>query len=412
MGGQSRPEYDAIVVGARVAGTATAQGLARQGWQVLLLDAAMFPSDTLSTHLLWSDALREFDRLGALGAVLATGAPPIGRMRLTFDHYVNEATIPTIEGYPPLLSVRRLVLDNILLDAARQTPGISFREGVTVTDLVRRDQAVAGVRGVVRGVDAAFVARAMVTIGADGRHSLVARRVGAATYDEVPPLLATYYRYYRGVAPLAESTLEAFRDAEGGFGYLFPADAGYWTLAISLPQREFDAVRRDHERQLAAHIARKTGLRERLAGAEPVSPWRGAGDLENFFRVPHGPGWSLVGDAGHHKDPITARGIADALGHAALLVAALDRSRRGEADWARALGAYQASRDAQARPLYDFTVDRPPAGITPAEWSAYLGQAISDPAFLSRYIGFMATTTTPETFYTASAVREALGMAP
>ncbi|MFN8514240.1 MAG: oxidoreductase, partial [Chloroflexia bacterium] len=66
-------EYDAIVVGARVAGSATALGLARRGWRVLLIDGATFPSDTLSTHLLWSDALREFDRLGMLGEILATG---------------------------------------------------------------------------------------------------------------------------------------------------------------------------------------------------------------------------------------------------------------------------------------------------------------------------------------------------
>jgi flavin-dependent dehydrogenase len=305
-----------------------------------------------------------------------------------------------------LLSVRRVVLDDLLLGAARRETGVTVREGIAVTELLRERGAVAGVRGVARGTGEPFLARAAVTIGADGRHSTVARGVGAAEYDAVPPLLATYYRYFRGVAPLASPTLEAFRDAAGGFCYLFPCDAGYWTVAISFPQAEFDAVRRDHEAQLTAHIARKPGLPDRLAGAEPASPWRGAGDLANFFRVPFGPGWALVGDAGHHKDPITARGIADALRHAALLADALDRARRGASDWPTALGEFQAARDAQARALYDFTVDRPPAGVAPDDWSAYLGRALTDPAFLGRYIGFMATTTPPETFYTAVAVRE------
>jgi 2-polyprenyl-6-methoxyphenol hydroxylase-like FAD-dependent oxidoreductase len=405
----SAHEYDAIVVGARVAGSATALGLAKRGWRVLLLDGATFPSDTLSTHLLWSDALREFDRLGVLSEILATDAPPIGRIRLAFGEYANEAPIPTTAGYPPLLSVRRVVLDALLLAAVRRQAGITTLEGITVAELLRDGETVAGVRGVTRGSGEPLLARAGVTIGADGRHSTIVREAGAAEYDPVPPLLATYYRYYRGITPLTTPTLEAYRDASGGFCYLFPCDAGYWTLAISFPQAEFAAVRRDHDAQLAAHIARKPGLPERLAGVEAATPWRGAGDLTNFYRAPFGPGWALVGDAGQHKDPITARGIADALRHAALLTAALDRVRRRESDWQTALGAYQAERDAQSRPLYDFTVDRPPADVAPTDWSAYLGRTLADPTFLSRYIGFMATTTPPEDFYTAHAVHETLG---
>jgi 2-polyprenyl-6-methoxyphenol hydroxylase-like FAD-dependent oxidoreductase len=407
----SATEYDAIVVGARMAGSATALGLARRGWRVLLLDAATFPRDTLSTHLLWSDALREFDRLGVLGDVLATDAPPIGKIQLAFGEYSNEAPIPTIDDYPALLSVRRVVLDQILLDAAWNTAGITVQEGVTIAELLREGEAVVGVRGVARGTGESFLAQAPLTIGADGRHSAVARNVGATEYDAVPPLLATYYRYFRGVPSLAAPTLEAYRDAAGGFCYLFPCDAGFWTLAISFPQGEFDAVRRDHEAQLAGHIARKLGLTERLTDAEPATPWRGAGDLANFYRTPFGTGWALVGDAGHHKDPITARGIADALRHAALLTAALDRTRRGEADWPTALGEYQAARDTQSRPLYNFTVDRVPVGVAPTDWSTYLGQTLTDANFLSRYVGFMATTTPPESFFTAAAVREALGAA-
>src|SRR5262245_15905280 len=110
-----RYDYDAIVVGARVAGAATTIGLARRGWRVLLLDAATFPSDTLSTHLLWSDALVCLDSLGALDDLLATGAPPLARIGLAFGSYTNAAPIPTQGDYPPLLSVRRIVLDEIVL---------------------------------------------------------------------------------------------------------------------------------------------------------------------------------------------------------------------------------------------------------------------------------------------------------
>ncbi len=393
--------YDAIVVGARIAGAATALGLARQGARVLLLDAATFPSDTLSTHLLWSDALAALDHLGLLGATLATGAPPIERIRLAFGRYGNEAPIPTQDGLPPLLSVRRIVLDELLLTRVRQTPGITFREGVTVNAITRTAGVVDGIRGTARAGGTAFAAHAGIVIGADGRHSAVARAVGAAEYDVVPPILATYYRYYRGVAPTVPATLEAYRDAEGGFCYLFPCDADLWTLALSFPQADFDQVRRDHETALAAQIARKDGLGARLADAEAVGAWRGAGDLTNFFREAAGPGWALVGDAGYHRDPITGRGIADALRTAELLVAALARPTSARA---AALAEYGRARDALVRALYDFTVERPPAGVAPDDWNANLGRIVRDPAHLSAYIGFMANVGPPETFYSAAAV--------
>ncbi|HEX5506125.1 MAG TPA: NAD(P)/FAD-dependent oxidoreductase [Thermomicrobiales bacterium] len=400
-------EFDALVVGARIAGSAMALHLAARGWRVLLLDAATFPSDTLSTHLLWSDALRAFDRLGVLPEVLATGAPPLGRVRLVFGDRRNEAPIPAPAGYPPLLSVRRLVLDDILVRRARRAPGVTVREGFAVDDLLRDGDRVVGVRGHARGGRRApETLRAGVVIGADGRHSTVARLVGAAEYDVVPPLLATYYAYYRGVAPPAMPALEAYRDERGGFAYLFPCDAGFWTLAVSFPQAEFAAARRDLERQIAAQVARKSDLPGRLAGATRATPLRGAGDLVNFFRAPGGPGWALVGDAGYHRDPITARGISDALHEAELLAAALNRARRGETAPAAALADYQARRDALVRPLYDFTCDRPPAGVDPAAWSRYLGRVLADAPHLSAYLGFMAGAVPAEDFYSAAAVAE------
>ncbi len=396
--------YDAVIVGARIAGSATALQLARQGAQVLLLDATTFPSDTLSSHLLWSDGLAAFDDLGLLPAILATNAPPITTIRLAFGPHSNTAPIPGIGSYPPLLSVRRLILDDLLIQQVRQEPNITLQEGMTVQHVLREDTTVVGVAGVARAKNAPFQALGKVVIGADGRHSLIAQQCGAAEYDGVPPLLATYYRYYRGVEPGTVTALEAYRDADGGFCYLFPNDAGYWTLALSFPQVEFATVRLNHETALTAQIARKSGLPDRLANATAVTPWRGAGDLRNFFRHPYGPGWALVGDAGYQRDPITARGIPDALHSAALLSAALQQVWTTGADYETALASYQQTRDSMVKPLYDFTVDRPPAGVSAAAWATALGQTLSDAAYLSRYIGFMSTATPPKAFYSTAAL--------
>ncbi|HEX5041701.1 MAG TPA: FAD-dependent monooxygenase [Candidatus Polarisedimenticolaceae bacterium] len=68
--------YDAIVVGARCAGSPTAMLLARKGYKVLLLDKARFPSETISTHLIWPHAAEQLDRWGLLERLAATGCPP------------------------------------------------------------------------------------------------------------------------------------------------------------------------------------------------------------------------------------------------------------------------------------------------------------------------------------------------
>ncbi len=59
-------QYDAIVVGARCAGSPTAMLLARKGYRVLVVDRATFPSDTISTHLIHPPGLGALKRWGLL----------------------------------------------------------------------------------------------------------------------------------------------------------------------------------------------------------------------------------------------------------------------------------------------------------------------------------------------------------
>ena len=63
-------DHDVVVVGARLAGTTVAAELARQGRDVVVLDRARFPSDTLSTHVLFSGGVEELRHMGALDRVL------------------------------------------------------------------------------------------------------------------------------------------------------------------------------------------------------------------------------------------------------------------------------------------------------------------------------------------------------
>src|SRR5688572_9491594 len=78
-----RHRHDVVVVGARAAGAATALLLARLGHDVVLLDRAAFPADTLSTHQIARTGVVQLHRWGLLRTVLDSGAPAIRQVTFT-----------------------------------------------------------------------------------------------------------------------------------------------------------------------------------------------------------------------------------------------------------------------------------------------------------------------------------------
>ena len=139
--------YDAIVVGARCAGAPTAMLLARRGHKVLLVDRATFPSDTVSTHLLWPHGSEVLSRWGLLERLAASGAPPIC-LRMSFDvgPFALRGTIPDANDGKGGFCPRRTVLDALLVNAATES-GAEVRESFFVEEVVFADDAVAGIRG-------------------------------------------------------------------------------------------------------------------------------------------------------------------------------------------------------------------------------------------------------------------------
>src|SRR4051794_21785434 len=160
---------DAVVVGARCAGSAAAIALARAGRRVVALDRVRFPADTISTHLLWPGGLAEVQALGALGRVAALGAPPLGAALAAAGELEVRGDFTPVDGIAHAMCVRRTGLDAALVATARDA-GAEVREGVRVTGLVSAGGRVAGVR-----CDDGGELRAPLVIGADGRRSTVAR---------------------------------------------------------------------------------------------------------------------------------------------------------------------------------------------------------------------------------------------
>jgi flavin-dependent dehydrogenase len=346
--------HDVVVVGARVAGSAAAMLLARLGHDVVVVDQASFPSDTVSTHSIARSGVVQLRRWGLLDEVLDSGAPAI--RQVTF-HAGGESLTRTIKhkaGVDLLVAPRRQVLDTILATAAGRA-GADVRLGVTVSG-VRRDGhgRVVGVYGHDRaGAPVELGARWVV--GADGLGSRVARSVGAATEEVRPAGGAAQYAYYAGCR---WAGIEFFV-AERSFAGVFPTHDGEACIWVCTPAAGAAAVRRSTGSraeafdQLLERVAPE--LAERLRHARRTSPVQGMLRQPNQLRQAVGPGWALVGDAGYHRDAITAHGISDAFHHAELLAVALDRALGTDAEEHAALAGYQRQRDQALREVFEIT---------------------------------------------------------
>ena len=342
--------YDAIIVGARCAGAPTAMLLARKGYRILLVDKATFPSDTISTHIIWPHGAEIMDRWGLLDRLESTGCPPIGR-RLLFDvgPFALMGGVTDTNAGRGGFCPRRTILDKLLVDAAVEA-GAELRDAFTVEALLWDGDRVAGIKGHSR-TGGSIEERARVVIGADGVNSVVARAVRAPEYDVKPPLTTNYYTYYSGFD--AEDIEQYVRDYQA-VG-CFPTHGHCTLIAVLWPSSRFQEVRSDVEGHVRKVLESTPTVAERLHGARREEKWMGTAGVPNYFRQPFGPGWALVGDAAYDKDPITAQGISDAFIDADGLATALDDGWSARVPLGDALAAHHASRDRRVKPMYDFT---------------------------------------------------------
>jgi 2-polyprenyl-6-methoxyphenol hydroxylase-like FAD-dependent oxidoreductase len=331
--------YEAIIVGARCAGAATAMLLARRGHRVLLVDKGALPSDLPQGHFIHKDGPRRLQRWGLLDRIVASNCPPVDVQTLDFGDFPLTARDLVIDGVAWGYGPRRKVFDQILLEAA-MAAGVEVRDRFAVDRFTGSGERITGIVGHALPNGDSVSECACITIGADGRRSALARAVSAAEYDAAPPLVCYYFSYWSGVE--YEGFEGYYRKANAVFSH--PTSDGLHAVFAGWPMSELPAVRRDIERSFMSVIGTCGSLRERLDAGRREERFYGATDLPNFYRTPFGPGWALVGDAGHHKDPWLALGMSDALRDAELLAEALDHVFRG-ADEAATMRAYQRRRD-------------------------------------------------------------------
>lgn len=286
--------YDAIIVGARAAGSPTAMLLARRGYRVLVLEKGRPSGDSQPPELIKTAGTAALRRWGMLGRVLAETRAPLVR-----DARFDMARV-TIAGRPAgtapglgELVPRRDLLDAALAAAAREA-GADIVEGFTVDGLLVDGDRVVGVQG--RAPDGEHCElRAPITIGADGRDSIVARTVQAPRYHVREARYGMLFATFSAVDFSADETF--VRDGAAMFAH--PTGEGEALIALALPAVRFECALHGIEETFWNAVEREPAVWERLAKGRRETRWQTSAPVEAGYRRPFGNGWALAGDAGH-----------------------------------------------------------------------------------------------------------------
>jgi flavin-dependent dehydrogenase len=395
--------FDAIVVGARCAGSPTAMLLAREGYRVLVVDRVTFPSDTVSTHLLHPLAVGALSKWGLLDRLIETGCPAIHTYGFDFGPFTIEGAPGTSET-PVAFCPRRTILDKLLVDAAADS-GAEIRERFTVDEVLIENGRAVGIAG--RSERGSFIERADVVIGADGRSSVVAKAVRPEQYDEKPPLLAAYYTYWSGL-PI-HGRFETYVRERRGFAAA-PTHGDLTLVIAGWPYAEFAENKKDIEGNYRKTIDLAPAFADRLRGAKQEERFAGAA-VPNYFRKPYGPGWALVGDAGYNRDFITAQGIMDAFRDAELCAAALNAFLSGKSLFEDAMSAYQRTRDARVKAMYEFTCQLATLEPPPPEMQRLFGAIHGNQDAMDQFARMNAGTISPAELFAPENVAKIIATA-
>ena len=390
-------DTDVIIIGGRPAGSHLAARLGMAGVRVSVLERARFPSEPYvpSAPLAHPGTMALLDEIGADEAAYTTPeARNVGLALHVEGHFRVPISLPTISGRNYVCTFERTRFDTALWEHLARYPSVTREPGFVVDDVLRDGDRVVGVTGKQDGAPRQL--RARVVVGADGRTSAFARMVGARTTQEAQTHLgATYFAIWEGLQlGVAEPR---------GYASIHTAMRGLNVLIFPLgPSRAFVCVHTQSDRVhldggaeafYADRLAVMAGVRARMAGATQTSRLLGLKKIGNGFRQAGGPGWVLVGDALHYKDPVDGQGFYDAFRGGKLLAAEIVRHLSGEQPWGQAVSQFESAFLAFAQPQYDATLTRlkrelygePPTLVikTLIRWT------LTDPVYHDRYMRYL-----------------------
>ncbi|MFJ7268753.1 NAD(P)/FAD-dependent oxidoreductase [Streptomyces sp. NPDC099050] len=334
---QSREhDYDVVISGAGLAGSAAAILLARRGVRVALLERRSDPAayKVLCTHSLTANAHPVLEELGLVPALEKAGAMRNTARWYTRWGWIEPKPAPGKPELPYAYNVRRSVLDPLIRSRAGRTPGVELLLGHRVTGLVREAGRTVGVRA--STPDGEREIRARLVVGADGKDSAVAQLAGmrARTYENTR---FGYLAHYRGL-PLPGGIGQTWF-LEPDMAYAFPNDDGVTVLAVLPDKKHLPAFREDLEAAFSAFV-RALPEAPPIDSAERVSKIIGTVDHPLHSRKPTAPGVALIGDAALTGDPLWGVGCGWALQSAQWLERAVAPAAAGRGSLDRSLARY------------------------------------------------------------------------
>jgi 2-polyprenyl-6-methoxyphenol hydroxylase-like FAD-dependent oxidoreductase len=247
---------------------------------------------------------------------------------------------------------------------------------------------------------------ARLVVGADGKHSLLARAAQAPEYHVYPPSTCAYYTYWEGLT-LEVGELYNLPDAVVG---IWPTNGGQAILYTGYPIGEFNAIRQDVEGRFWKTAAEVPGLTERLRAGRQADKFFGTADLPCFFRRPYGPGWALVGDAGTTLDPITGQGIGNAFRDAERLAEAVEAGLSSREPIKKAMAVYEKERNEDTGPMANFTRQIAAFEPPPLQQELLFAALEKKPNHADRFFGMLTGSVSVKEFFSPGNLLSILGL--
>jgi len=347
----------------------------------------------MSGHLIHVPGVARLKRWGLGEQLAALDTPPVRTFLFDFGNGTLRGEVAPIGDTAHGISPRRYLIDKMLVDAAVDA-GAELREEFSVEELLFDGENVIGIQGRTRQ-GTVVTEYAHIVVGADGISSKIARLVDAPDYLTVESLTCNYYSYWSGVE--LEGMEMYARD--GRFITATPTNDGLTIVNVIWPQHQFHDVRSEIEENFERTLDLAPTLAERIRAGRRVERFVGTAHTPNFLRRPYGPGWALVGDAGFHKDPITAQGMTDAFRDAELLATAIDDGLSEGWLMDDALAGYEQRRNEAALPMYQFTCDMARLAPPSTEMGRLLAALVNNREETNRFFGMLAGTVSIDEFF-------------
>ncbi|MFT7588414.1 MAG: geranylgeranyl reductase family protein [Limisphaerales bacterium] len=312
-------DTDILIAGAGPGGCTTAIQLAKSGRTCIIIDKATFPRDKICGDALSGkvvDTLRKIDpemverlsldpaNLGCWGVDFVAPSGQHLEVPFKLDYLARSKT----ESAPGFIS-RRMDFDHYMLKEALAYPQIDYREKTSLNEIRR-------IPGGFEIETNNGKLRARIIIGAEGAHSVVAKKLAGMTMDPAHHCAAVR-AYYTGVEGLHEHhfiELHYLKDVIPGYFWIFPLAEGRANVGLGLRTDIISKKKINLKKLMEDVIANHPIISPRFKAAKPEGKIQGFGlPLGSKRRTMSGDGYMLIGDAASLIDPFTGEGIGNAM---------------------------------------------------------------------------------------------------